>query len=25
MAKQYRESVGPWVPFMPVLMDRVPS
>jgi hypothetical protein len=23
MAKQYREAVGPWVPFMPVLMDRV--
>ena len=23
MAKQYREEVGPWVPFMPVLMDRV--
>jgi hypothetical protein len=25
MAKQYREAVGPWVPFMPVLMDRVQS
>jgi len=23
MAKQYRDAVGPWVPFMPVLMDRV--
>ena len=23
MAKQYREAVGPWVPFMPVLMDRI--
>jgi hypothetical protein len=23
MAKQYREAVGPWVPFMPVLLDRV--
>jgi hypothetical protein len=23
MAKQYREEVGPWVPFMPVLTDRV--
>jgi DinB superfamily len=23
MAKQSREAVGPWVPFMPVLMDRV--
>jgi len=22
MAKQYREEVGPWVPFMPVLTDR---
>jgi DinB family protein len=22
MAKQYREAVGPWVPFMPVLTDR---
>ena len=25
MAKQYREAVGPWVPFMPVLSDRVAS
>jgi hypothetical protein len=25
MAKQYREAVGPWVPFMPVLLDRVHS
>jgi DinB family protein len=25
MAKQYREAVGPWVPFMPVLLDRVQS
>jgi hypothetical protein len=23
MAKQYRDAVGPWVPFLPVLMDRV--
>jgi hypothetical protein len=23
MAKQYREAVGPWVPFMPVLSDRL--
>ena len=22
MAKQYRDAVGPWVPFMPVLSDR---
>jgi hypothetical protein len=22
MAKQYRDEVGPWVPFMPVLTDR---
>jgi hypothetical protein len=22
MAKQYREAVGPWVPFMPVLTDH---
>lgn len=22
MAKQYREDVGPWVPFLPVLTDR---
>ena len=22
MAKQYREAVGPWVPFLPVLTDR---
>ena len=22
MAKQYKEAVGPWVPFMPVLTDR---
>src|SRR6266850_2144055 len=22
MAKQYREDVGPWVPFMPVITDR---
>jgi hypothetical protein len=22
MAKQYREEVGPWVPFLPVLTDR---
>jgi hypothetical protein len=25
MAKQYRDSVGPWVPFMPVLTDRLSS
>jgi hypothetical protein len=23
MAKQYREEVGPWTPFMPVLADRL--
>ena len=22
MAKQYKEAVGPWVPFMPVLTDH---
>jgi hypothetical protein len=22
MAKQYREAVGPWVPFLPVLTDH---
>jgi hypothetical protein len=22
MAKQYRDEVGPWVPFMPVLTDH---
>ena len=25
MAKQYRDAVGPWVPFMPVLTDRLSS
>lgn len=24
MAKQYRDEVGPWVPFLPVLTDREP-
>ena len=22
MAKQYREAIGPWVPFLPVVSDR---
>ena len=26
MAKQYRDEIGPWVPFLPVVTDRpVPS
>jgi len=25
MAKQYRDEVGPWTPFMPVLTDRLVS
>ena len=25
MAKQYRDEVGPWTPFMPVLTDRLAS
>jgi hypothetical protein len=25
MAKQYREEVGPWVPFLPVLTDHETS
>jgi hypothetical protein len=25
MAKQYRDDVGPWTPFMPVLTDRLTS
>src|SRR5688572_16333492 len=25
MAKQYRNQVGPWTPFMPVLTDREPQ
>jgi len=23
MAKQYRDEVGPWVPFLPVLTDHM--
>jgi hypothetical protein len=25
MAKQYRDEVGPWVPYLPVLSDREPT